>query len=84
MEDFLYYLESGRPEKKLRGETMVLKLKETRKAAALFEGWQETMIWSCLQGVMGSIYADSQENPVSAVAENQRRNLLCMNRNKTG
>ena len=68
MEDFLYYLESGRPEKKLRGETMVLKLKETRKAAALFEGWQETMIWSCLQGVMGSIYADSQENPVSAVA----------------
>ena len=64
----MYYLESGRPEKKLRGETMVLKLKETRKAAALFEGWQETMIWSCLQGVMGSIYTDSQENPVSAVA----------------
>ena len=24
----------------------------------LFDGWEETMIWSCLQGVMGDLYAD--------------------------
>lgn len=47
---------------------MVFELKETKIAAPLFEGWQETMIWSCLQNVMGSIYADSPENPVSAMA----------------
>lgn len=47
---------------------MVLKINETKKAAPLFEGWQETMIWSCLQKVMGSIYVDSLENPASAMA----------------
>ncbi len=31
-----------------------------------FEGWQETMIWSCLQGMMGRAYADDEENPLSA------------------
>lgn len=36
--------------------------------AALFGGWQETMIWSCLQGVMGRLYADSAETPESAMA----------------
>ena len=25
----------------------------------LFENWDETMIWSCLQGVMGEAWADS-------------------------
>lgn len=47
---------------------MVFELEQTDRAAALFEGWQETMIWSCLQGVMGKIYVDSQEAPVSAMA----------------
>lgn len=47
---------------------MIFKLIQTQKAAFLFEGWQETMIWSCLQGVMGSIYADSMETPASAAA----------------
>lgn len=36
--------------------------------SALFEGWQESMIWSCLQGVMGEIYVDSLEAPSSAMA----------------
>lgn len=45
------------------------KLRNRGKAAALFEGWQETMIWSCLQGVMGDIYADSLEQPASAMAQ---------------
>lgn len=47
---------------------MMLELKERGKAASLFHGWQETMIWSCLQGVMGHIYVDSLEEPVSAMA----------------
>ncbi|MEY8426522.1 GNAT family N-acetyltransferase [Lachnospiraceae bacterium 46-15] len=47
---------------------MVFELRQAEKAAALFEGWQETLIWSCLQGVMGKIYVDSLEEPVSAMA----------------
>ena len=47
---------------------MILELKQTEKAEGLFEGWEETLIWSCMQGVMGKIYADSLENPASAMA----------------
>ncbi|MDO5415682.1 MAG: GNAT family N-acetyltransferase [Lachnospiraceae bacterium] len=47
---------------------MAVKLQEPGRAAPLFAGWQETIIWSCLQGVMGEIYGDSLENPVSAAA----------------
>ena len=36
------------------------------KIAALFDGWEETMIWSALQGVMGEITAGGPENPKSA------------------
>lgn len=46
----------------------MIKLKEPQKANSLFENWQETIIWSCLQGVMGNIYADDRENPKSAMA----------------
>ena len=28
---------------------------------------EETMIWSCLQGVMGKIYTDDLNNPTSAM-----------------
>lgn len=34
----------------------------------IFANWDETIIWSCLQGVMGHIYADDRENPSSAMA----------------
>lgn len=47
---------------------MIFERKDPGRAAPLFDGWQETMIWSCLQGVMGKIYTDSEENPVSAMA----------------
>ncbi|MEY8336557.1 GNAT family N-acetyltransferase [Lachnospiraceae bacterium 62-35] len=47
---------------------MVFELKETEKAAELFGEWQETLIWSCLQGVMGEIHVDSLEKPLSAKA----------------
>ncbi|MGI5894581.1 MAG: GNAT family N-acetyltransferase [Candidatus Merdivicinus sp.] len=36
------------------------------KISALFDGWEETLIWSALQGVMGEITADDPENPKSA------------------
>ncbi len=33
---------------------------------ALFDGWNETLIWSCLQGHMGKAWADTLPNPSSA------------------
>ena len=36
------------------------------KIQPLFDGWDETLIWACLQGHMGSAWADSPENPKSA------------------
>ncbi len=47
---------------------MAVQMRDPSKAAGLFEGWEETMIWSCLQNVMGSVYADSLEHPTSALA----------------
>ncbi len=47
---------------------MVFELSETEKAAKLFERWNETLIWSCLQGIMGRIYVDSLAEPVSGMA----------------
>ncbi len=47
---------------------MIFSIKQAKNAAPLFAGWQETMIWSCLQGVMGNLYGDSSQNPVSAMA----------------
>lgn len=35
--------------------------------APLFDGWEETLIWSALEGIMGSCHALSTENPDSAV-----------------
>lgn len=39
---------------------------ERYKVAPLFEGWEKTMVWSCLQGFMGTAWCDHLENPVSA------------------
>lgn len=47
---------------------MAVKTINNEKAVSLFEGWQETLIWSCIQDVMGDIFVDSLENPVSAMA----------------
>lgn len=35
---------------------MVYKLEDTSKVKELFADWQETLIYSCLQSVMGKIY----------------------------
>ncbi|MGN0610537.1 MAG: GNAT family N-acetyltransferase [Ruminiclostridium sp.] len=47
---------------------LVYELKDTSKVKELFCGWQETLIYSCLQKVMGKIYVTDTENPVSAFA----------------
>lgn len=47
---------------------MIHKLNQPENTAPLFKNWQETLIWSCLQGVMGNIYADNGDCPTSAMA----------------
>ena len=47
---------------------MIYELKDTGQVEKLFEGWQETLIWSCLQGVMGRIFVTDPEHPKSAFA----------------
>ena len=47
---------------------MVFELQDTSRAEHLFDGWQETLIWSCLQKVMGKVYVTDLENPKSAFA----------------
>lgn len=37
-----------------------------RKIAPLFSEWEETMIWSCLEGCMGIAFADVGRHPSSA------------------
>ena len=39
---------------------------ELSKVVHLFEGYEETMVWSCLQGCMGSVWVDSLEHITSA------------------
>ena len=47
---------------------MIMKVKNTKTVEALFDGWEESLIWSCLQGVMGEIYTDNEEQPTCAMA----------------
>lgn len=47
---------------------MIQLSKDNHPAAALFGGWPETLIWSCLQNVMGQLYVDDPERPASALA----------------
>ena len=47
---------------------MVYELEDTLKVKELFEGWEETLIYSCLQKVMGKIYVTDPKRPVSAMA----------------
>lgn len=47
---------------------MIFELKDTTKAEPLFAGWEETLIYSCLQQVMGKIYVTDPDHPESACA----------------
>ena len=47
---------------------MIYELEDTSKVNHLFEGWKETLIYSCLQKVMGKIFVTNLDAPVSAMA----------------
>ena len=47
---------------------MIYEITHPARVAALFDGWEETIVWSCLQGVMGRIYATDINHPISAMA----------------
>lgn len=40
------------------------------RVARLFDGWDETLIWSALQGLMGSVWTFGGEEPRSAIGHN--------------
>lgn len=46
---------------------MIKKVNHPQTVAHLFSNWQETCIWSALQGMMGNIYAEDCEHPNSAL-----------------
>lgn len=47
---------------------MVYELDDISKVESIFYGWEETLIYSCLQNVMGKIYVTDKSNPKSAMA----------------
>lgn len=57
-----YSREDGNYENEANGEyRLKAKIKE------LFKNWNETLIWSCLQGVMGEIHTNSAEDAAMAI-----------------
>ncbi|MBP3270611.1 MAG: GNAT family N-acetyltransferase [Ruminococcus sp.] len=50
------------------GRKSVFELEDTSKVSALFKGWEQSIIYSCLQGRMGKILVTDTENPGSACA----------------
>ena len=50
------------------------RIEDTDCVKKLFEGWEESLIWTCLEGVneqeqvMGAVYADDLDAPGSAIA----------------
>lgn len=47
---------------------MIYEITDGRIVSGLFGAWEETMIFSCLQGVMGYLCVDSPDHPRSAAA----------------
>lgn len=47
---------------------MIYEITDTHHVSSLFDKWDETLIWSCLQGIMGKIYADDLTAPTAAMA----------------
>lgn len=48
--------------------TMIYEVTNSKNISALFGKWEETLIWSCLQGIMGKLYADELNNPTATMA----------------
>lgn len=49
-------------------EKMVYELTDTTKAEPIFAGWEETLIYSCIQQIMGKVYVTDVNQPASACA----------------
>lgn len=47
---------------------MIYEIKDADKVKKLFYGWEETLIYSCIQQVMGKLYTVDSESPRSAMA----------------
>lgn len=47
---------------------MIYEITDTSNVLTLFGEWEETLIWSCIQGIMGKIYADDLNKPTAAKA----------------
>uniref|UniRef100_UPI004055B3C8 GNAT family N-acetyltransferase n=1 Tax=Acetatifactor sp. TaxID=1872090 RepID=UPI004055B3C8 len=47
---------------------MIFEVVDTDKVAHLFENMQDSLIWSCLQKVMGHIYSNDETHPTAAMA----------------
>lgn len=47
---------------------MVYELEDTEKVESIFDGWEETLIYSCVQKVMGRVYVTDVVDPKSACA----------------
>lgn len=47
---------------------MICNIVDCSKVWPLFGDWQETLIWSCLQGVMGTVYGNHWDHPTAAMA----------------
>ncbi|MBC5580999.1 GNAT family N-acetyltransferase [Anaerofilum sp. BX8] len=47
---------------------MQLTREELGRAGPCFAGWEETMIWSCLDGSMGRVFVDERQAPRAAAA----------------
>lgn len=56
------------PNEGLGVKTLILELekKEMTYISGLFAGWEETMVWSCLQGYMGRAFVLTKDSPESA------------------
>lgn len=46
----------------------ITRVKNVNSVEKLFDGWNETLIWSCLDGTMGSLYSENTPHPESVMA----------------
>ena len=47
---------------------MIKKVENTKQVKHIFNNCEDTIVWSCLQGIMGDIYVDDEKNPTSYMA----------------
>ena len=47
---------------------MIYEIEDTSKVDKIYAGWEETLIYSCMQKVMGRIFVTDLEAPESALA----------------